>query len=143
VLVVPIAHAGALAGGAPALRAEAARFLAALRARNFSLAWAAPPAELTDADPAPPAAGADVFPAAAAVPRAARLDVTARLAPAPVTVRASVSEELKWGWMQYVSFLVLTGLAARVLRAALFGGRLIDTAVVVDAPRAATKMHVA
>jgi hypothetical protein len=119
-----------------------AAFVAALRSRNYSLGFT-PLAVLTDADESSPTATPAVSPSVAFDQRAARLAITARMSPSPLLVRASIPEELKWGWMQYVSFLPITLVLAHILKTALFGWRLVDTAVMVDAPRAASKLHVA
>lgn len=85
--------------------------------------------------PVTPGSDADTT-AAGPVPRAFTLTLTARVPPTAVRVRPGVAEELKHGWIQYFSFLPVTALAAWVLRAVLFGYRILDTRVVVDVPKA-------
>lgn len=75
-------------------------------------------------------------------PRSFTVNIKARIPPGPVLLRPRVTEELKWGWVQYLSFLVLTGAAAWVIRWALFSLRIVETTVLVDAPRTAAKLHV-
>lgn len=65
--------------------------------------------------------------------------VTARIPPTAVRVRPGVTEELKHGWIQYVSFLVITVVAAWVLRKLVFGLHIVETAIFADTPRA--KLH--
>ncbi len=86
---------------------------------------------------------ADLVSTLSTKPRSFDFVLRARVPPGPVLVRPRVSEELKWGWVQYLSFLVLSGTAAYVIRWALFSLRIVETAVIVDAPRAAMKLHVA
>lgn len=119
-----------------------AAYLQALAARNFSLAFTTA-APIVEADTWVPKAVPDVAVGVPLQPRTVRVDVTFRLPRAPVVVKATISEELKWGWIQYLSFLVITAYLAYLLRTALFGWRLVETAVLVDAPRAASKLHVA
>ncbi len=76
-------------------------------------------------------------------PRAFEVSVRARIPLTPVLVRPRVTEELKWGWVQYVAFLTLTAAVGYIIRWALFSLRIVETAVLVDAPRTATKLHVA
>ncbi len=76
-------------------------------------------------------------------PRTFEVSVRARIPLGPVLVRPRVSEELKWGWVQYLSFLAITVTIAYIIRWALFSLRIVETAVLVDAPRAAGKQHLA
>lgn len=81
-----------------------------------------------------PGSDADLA-SAGPTPRAFTLTLTARVAPTSVRVRPGVAEELKHGWIQYFSFLPVCALAAWILRAVLFGYRIVDTRVVVDTPK--------
>ncbi len=76
-------------------------------------------------------------------PRAFDFAARFRVPLSPVLVRPRVTEELKWGWVQYLSFLALSGAVAYIIKWALFGLRVVETAVVVDTPRTAGKLHVA
>jgi hypothetical protein len=73
-------------------------------------------------------------------PRGFDLTVVARIAPTSVLIRPGIAEELKHGWIQYVSFLWVTAVAAWFLRSFIFGYRIIETSVQVDAPRG--KLHI-
>lgn len=119
-----------------------AAYLQALAARNYSLAFSSA-APIIETDSWVPKSVPDVAVGAPLQPRTVRVDVSFRVPRAPMVVRATISEELKWGWIQYLSFLVITAYLAYLLRTALFGWRLVETAVLVDAPRAAAKLHVA
>lgn len=79
----------------------------------------------------------------ATTPRSFEVHCTYRIPIGPVTVRPRISEELKHGWIQYVAFLVLTVFIAYIIRWAFFTLRIIETAIIVDAPRSTTKLHVA
>ncbi len=81
--------------------------------------------------------------AVATQPRAFEVVVRFRVPPGPVLVRPRISEELKWGWVQYLSFLALSGTVAWIMRWALFSLRIVEVPVLVDAPRSATKLHAA
>jgi Transmembrane protein 231 len=63
-----------------------------------------------------------------------------RIPPIPVLIRPPISQELKWGWIQYLSFLVLTVIVAWILRKVIFGYHVLETSIFVDAPR--SKLHV-
>lgn len=80
-----------------------------------------------------PDSGTDLS-ALATSPRAFKLEVLARVPPVPLLVRPGVSQELKHGWIQYMSFLPLTVLLAWLVRYALFRWRVVDT-LTVDQPR--------
>ena len=122
-----------------------ASLLAAARARNYSLRFDVPaPQGLPDSyvPPTPSASGVPPPQAAlAAYPRSFTVALRARVPAGPVWLRPAVSEELRWGWMQYLSFLVLSAAVAWACRWALFSLHLVETTVVVDAPRSATKLH--
>lgn len=63
-----------------------------------------------------------------------------RIAPTAVLIRPPVSQELKYGWIQYLSFLVLTVFVGWLLRKVLFAYHVLETSIFVDAPR--SKLHV-
>lgn len=63
------------------------------------------------------------------------MNVVVRLPPTEIRIRPGAAEELKHGWIQYVSFLVVTIPLAWILRSLIFGYRLLETSVLVDAPR--------
>ena len=137
--------AGAAADVAPAA------LLAASRARNFSLRLDVPaPLWTPDASSAAAAAPGGAAAAAAAPdltatlgsrPRDFTVALRARVPTGPVWLRPKISEELRWGWLQYLAFLVLSAAVAWCFRWALFGLGIFETAVVVDAPRTASKLH--
>ena len=118
--------------------------LAAARERNFSLRLdVAAPLWTPDAFAAASAGSgaADLTATLATQPREFTVALTARVPTGAVWLRPKVSEELRWGWMQYLSFLVLSHAVAWCMRWALFGLGIFETSVVVDAPRAASKLH--
>ena len=151
---LPVASAGTFAPflGAPlpsldlaaaAADVAPAALLAASRARNFSLRLDVP-APMWTADAASAAAAAppgDLTATLGSQPRDFTGARRARVPTGPVWLRPKISEELRWGWLQYLAFLVLSSAVAWCFRWALFGLGIFETAVVVDAPRAASKLH--
>ncbi len=67
-------------------------------------------------------------------PRSFQVEMVARIPPAPILVRPGVSQEIKHGWIQYMSFLPITLVLAWIFRYVIFRWRVIDT-LVVDTPR--------
>ena len=152
---LPVAGAGTFAPflGAPlpalelagsAAELQPAALLAAARGRNFSLRLDVPaPLWTPDASAAAGGAGAaaDLTATLGSRPRDFTVALRARVPAGAVWLRPKISEELRWGWMQYLSFLVLSSAVAWCFRWALFGLGIFETSVVVDAPRAASKLH--
>jgi hypothetical protein len=140
----------ALELAASAADVQPAALLAAARGRNFSLRldvpaplWT-PDASAAAAGGAAAAAGgaaADLSTVLGTQPRSFTVALRARVPAGAVWLRPKISEELRWGWMQYLSFLVLSSAVAWCFRWALFGLGIFETSVVVDAPRAASKLH--
>ncbi len=132
----------ALGAATSADAASPAGILAAIAARNYSLAFTPSVAPVWVPDAAVPAA----FDAAATlgtVPRSFTLELVARMPLAPVLLRPSIANELKHGWIQYVAILSITLVAAALVRRALFGLVIVETTVLADAPRSLAKYHVA
>lgn len=122
---------------------EPRALLAAARGRNFTLRFdvLAPMWTLDAAAPgaASPAPLQSVLGTAA---RAFTLQMRARVPEGAVRVRPLVSEELRWGWIQYLSFLVLSAAVAWGFRWALFALGVVDASLVVDSPYASgPKLH--
>ena len=154
---LPVASAGTFAPflaaplpsldlAATAADVQPAALLAAARGRNFSLRLEVPAPLWTpdaSASAAAAAGGGAADLTATLGSRARRFTVAlhARVPTGAVWLRAEISEELRWGWLQYLSFLVLSSAVAWCFRWALFGLGIFETSVVVDAPRAASKLH--
>jgi hypothetical protein len=128
-----------LSGAGSALEASPEGLLAAAAARNFSLRFSPAVPAVWVPDAAPPAAA--LGGALATQPRAFSVRLTARVPLGPVLVRPTIAEELKHGWVQYLSLLVVTGVVAWVLRTVLFGWLVVETVVLADAPRSLAKLH--
>ena len=59
----------------------------------------------------------------------------------PVVVAPSIPEELKHGWTQYATLLAVTITLAWYIRRVIFGYGIVETTVLVDAPRQLVKLH--
>ena len=115
--------------------------LAAAAGRNSTLRFTPTGSPTWTPDATIPAPQADAAAALAAAPRAFSLQLTARVPPGPLLASPSIAEELKWGWVQYASLLLVSGAVAWVLRRVIFGMGVVETTVLADAPRSLVKLH--
>jgi hypothetical protein len=131
----------ALSAAQSAYAASPEGILAGVSGRNFTLRFtpAVAPVWVPDATiPGPLAATASAL---ATQARSFQLSLTARVPLGPLLVTPSIPEELKWGWVQYVPMLFITGLVAWIFRRVLFGMAVVETTVIADAPRSLVKLH--
>lgn len=133
----------ALSGVTSPLQASPEGLLPLVAVRNYSLAYTPVVAPVWVPDPFLPVTSALDTSNLALVPRAFQLSLTARVPFGQVLVTPTIGQELKWGWVQYLSLLWVTIVLAWLLRRILFGCRIVDTTVLADAPRSLTKLHAA
>ena len=115
--------------------------LDASRSRNFSLQVNAPTLLWTYENYVSGASESEAVSVAGTQKRDFTLSLRLRVPPSRIWLRPRISEELRWGYMQYVSFLVVTVIVSWFTRWVLFSLHIIDASLVVDAPRTATKLH--
>ena len=111
------------------------------RARNFSLQVNAPTMLWTYENYVSAASGSEAVSKVGTRRREFSVALKLRVPPSRIWLRPRISEELRWGYMQYVSFLVVTVIVSWYTRWLLFSLHIIDASLVVDAPRTATKLH--
>lgn len=116
--------------------------LGEIAARNYTLAYAYshPPIWVPDASIPTAPITPDVN-TLRTTQRSFQLTFTARVPVGQVVVAPSIPEELKHGWTQYATLLAVTITVAWYIRRVIFGYGIVETTVLVDAPRSLVKLH--
>jgi len=130
-----------LSSALSALAASPEGIVAEAAARNFTLSYQPASTPIWVPDPSIPKSVSTDLTNLRTSQRAFQLAFTARVPVSTVVVAPSIPEELKYGWIQYVALLAVTGTLAWYLRRIVFGFGIVETIIQADAPRSLVKLH--